>query len=52
MQNCTVPIQFPLHVKQQLDPLKRQGYTIAGFVRRAVVRELSNHQRKQKGKPI
>lgn len=49
MKNCTVPIQFPLSIKRKLDALKGQGYTIAGFVRRAVQRELTNHQRRQNG---
>lgn len=50
MSRCTVPIQFPLEVKRQLDALKHQGFTIAGFVRRAVERELRIHNRTQKGK--
>lgn len=50
MRNCTVPIQFPLGIKRKLDALKKQGYTIAGFVRRAVERELSTHHRTQKGR--
>lgn len=40
-RNCTVPIQFPAHVRRQLDALKREGFTNAGFVRRAVERELA-----------
>lgn len=51
MRSCTVPIQFPPRIKRQLDALKKQGYTIAGFVRRAVERELSTHHPKQKGQP-
>jgi hypothetical protein len=50
MRNCTVPIQFPTNTKRKLDALKKQGYTIAGFVRRAVERELRHHHHSQKGR--
>lgn len=40
MRSITVPIKFPPDLKQKLDALKKQGYTIAGFVRRAVTKEL------------
>lgn len=36
-----IPIHFPVPMKRQLDQLKRDGYTIAGFVRRAVEKELA-----------
>ncbi|WHZ30070.1 MAG: hypothetical protein OJF51_004872 [Nitrospira sp.] len=49
MRSITVPIKFPADLKHKLDGLKKQGYTIAGFVRRAVTRELANHHRTQKG---
>jgi hypothetical protein len=35
-----IPIHFPLETKRQLDALRLSGFTIAGFVRRAVQREL------------
>ena len=50
MRNCIVPIQFSISVKRELDALKLQGYTIAGFVRKAVERELAHHRRAQKGR--
>ena len=36
-----IVIQLPVELKEQLDALKRQGYTTSGFIRATLERELS-----------
>jgi hypothetical protein len=35
-------IQVPKTLKQRLDGLRSEGYSVAGFVRRAIERELAS----------
>lgn len=35
-----IVIQLPVELKEQLDALKRQGYTTSGFIRATLEREL------------
>ena len=44
MKSVKVLIQMPATVKQQLDALRTQGYTINGYIRSLIERDL------QKGK--
>lgn len=44
MRSVTVPIKFPVEMKRKLDALRTKGYTIAGFVRRAVERALESQK--------
>lgn len=45
----TVNIQLPVALKEKLDVLRDQGYTVSGFIRTLLQRELSQVQRGQKG---
>jgi predicted DNA-binding protein len=40
MKSVKVLIQIPATVKQQLDALRRQGYTINGYIRSLIERDL------------
>ncbi|HEX6726930.1 MAG TPA: hypothetical protein VF078_06215 [Nitrospira sp.] len=36
-----IVVQLPVELKEQLDALKRQGYTTSGFIRATLERELT-----------
>ena len=36
-----IVVQLPVEIKEQLDALKRQGYTTSGFIRATLERELN-----------
>ena len=36
-----IVVQLPVELKEQLDALKRQGYTTSGFIRATLERELN-----------
>ena len=42
MKQVKVLIQFPATIKAQLDALRSQGYTVNGYIRSLVERELKN----------
>ena len=41
MKSVKVLIQIPAAVKQQLDALRSQGYTINGYIRSLIERDLT-----------
>jgi len=48
MRMQRVLIQLPTEMKAQLDALKAQGFTISGFIRALVEKELSHpHMKKE-----
>jgi len=50
MKNEQILITIPRHLKQKLDVLRTQGYTISGFIRALLERELA-HIKLDKPKP-
>jgi predicted DNA-binding protein len=40
MKQVKVLIQIPATVKQQLDALRTQGYTVSGYIRSLIERDL------------
>lgn len=44
MQQVKVLIQLPATLKAQLDELRTQGYTISGYIRSVLERELKKGQ--------
>jgi len=40
MKQVKVLIQLPVSLKAQLDALRRQGYTVSGYIRSVLEREL------------
>jgi len=50
MKNKRLLIEIPPHLRQKLDILRTQGYTISGFIRALLERELA-HIKLDKPKP-
>ncbi|WNM59598.1 hypothetical protein [Candidatus Nitrospira allomarina] len=50
MKNERILIEIPGHLKEKLDVLRTQGYTISGFIRALLERELA-HIKLDKPKP-
>ena len=51
MKMLRLNIQLPLTLKAQLDAMRVQGYTAAGYIRAILERELSNNSTyRQKGR--
>ncbi len=42
MKNKRLLIEIPPHLRQKLDILRTQGYTISGFIRALLERELAH----------
>ena len=42
-----IVVQLPVELKEQLDALKRQGYTTSGFIRATLERELTKLNTRQ-----
>jgi len=42
MKNERILIEIPGHLKEKLDVLRTQGYTISGFIRALLERELAH----------
>ena len=48
MKNVRVIITLPETMKRKLDALRGQGYSVAGYIRAVLVRELSKMDAQQK----
>jgi len=50
MRMTRILIQVPMHLKKKLDALRGQGYSVAGYVRAVLERELSKTTTKPKAR--
>ena len=50
MKMTRILIQVPVSIKHKLDALRGQGYTVAGYIRAVLVRELGKTTTGQKAR--
>ena len=50
MRMTRILIQVPVPLKQKLDALRGQGYTVAGYIRAVLVRELNKDTTTEKAR--